>query len=312
MRMPDHVETQISAATDWEEANCPTCGKATQSRLLFQRTDGHGIRHCRGCGLIFVSPRLRPGRLAAIYERENPARDTLLEDFTYERWQRDPALNHRATTSYKVKSMLLDLVGQYLAPGARLLDVGCGFGLTVLEATHRGYVAEGIDISERRLTFAREKLGLSLRQGRLEEMALSEGAYDGVIFWDVLEHVHNPLQILDEIRRITKPGGYLFGQVPNWRGLTNRYKTFLSRHGFGRKQFKHFGLPHHVFMFDERSLRGMLEKCGFELVYCRSWSKLKYKMHSTAWERWFYGALEERRLTDYITFVGRTQRGGSL
>ena len=96
----------------------------------------------------------------------------------------------------------------------------------------------------------------------------------------------------------------MFGQVPNWRGLTNRYKTFLNRHGFARKQFKHFGIPNHVFMFDEGSLRQMLAKCGLNLVYCRSWSKLKYHMHPPSWKRWFYHVLEQRKLTDYIIFVG--------
>src|SRR5262249_46145496 len=153
----------------------------------------------------------------------------------------------------------------------------CGFGLSVLEARRRGFDADGIDISEHRLRIARERIGLDLRRGRLGEARLPGATFDGVIVWDVLEHVHNPLEILGEIHRITRAGGFLFGQVPNWRGLSNRFKTFLNRHGLSRKQFKHFGLPHHVFMFDELSLEAMLAKCGFEIVYCRSWSKLKYK-----------------------------------
>jgi 2-polyprenyl-3-methyl-5-hydroxy-6-metoxy-1,4-benzoquinol methylase len=295
------------ASNGWEEISCPTCGTGEEGRLVFQRTDGHGIRQCQACGLMFVSPRLSPAGLAAIYEEENHERDTLLDNFSYEQWKRDPALTRRATTSYKVKAMLLDLVGQHLETGTRLLDVGCGFGLTVLEATKRGYLAEGVEISQRRLMLARERLGLTLMQGRLEELRLPAGSYDGVIFWDVLEHVHNPLEILAEIRRVTRPGGFIFGQVPNWRGLTNRYKTFLSRHGFSHKQFKHFGMPNHVFMFDARSLEGMLDKCGWRLVYCRSWSKLKYHQKVSAFQRCFYGILERRNLTDYIAFVAQNR-----
>ena len=255
---------------------------------------------------MFVSPRLPYGKLAAIYEQDDYSQ--LFDDFSYERWKREPRFNARATTSSKVKEMLIDLVSDYLPRGARLLDVGCGFGLTVLEARQRGFDADGIDISEHRLRIARERIGLNLRRGRLEEARLPDASYDGVIFWDVLEHVHNPLDILGEIHRITRSGGYLFGQVPNWRGLSNRFKTFLNRHGFARKQFKHFGIPHHVYLFDERSLRQMLRKTGFELVYCRSWSRLKYKTRSGLWERAFYRVLERRRLTDYITFVGQTIR----
>jgi 2-polyprenyl-3-methyl-5-hydroxy-6-metoxy-1,4-benzoquinol methylase len=258
---------------------------------------------CGDCGLIFVSPRFSAGKLAEIYEREDYSDVSVFDDFDYERWKRQEGFNVRPMTSYKVKAMLVDLIAQYVPAGARLLDVGCGFGLTVYEANQRGFRAEGIDISQRFLKLAREKLGLTLKQGRLEDLRFPEASYDGVIFWDVLEHVHNPLEILAEIRRITRPGGYLFGQVPNSRGLSNRYKTFLNRHGLSRKQFKHFGIPHHVFIFDERSLRRMLEKCGFRLVYCRSWSKMKYNVNPSRLQRWFHRLLEERNWTDYLSFV---------
>jgi 2-polyprenyl-3-methyl-5-hydroxy-6-metoxy-1,4-benzoquinol methylase len=252
-----------------------------------------------------MSPRYSARKLAEIYEREDYSDISVFENFNYEDWKQQKGFKSRPMTNYKVKGMLLDLVAQYLPTGARLLDVGCGFGLTVYEANKRGFRADGIDISQRFLKLAREKLGLTLKQGRLEDMHFPDGTYDGVICWDVLEHVHNPLEILTEIRRIVRPGGYLFGQVPNWRGLSNRYKTCLNRHGFPKKQFKHFGVPHHVFIFDEHSLRQMVEKCGLHLVYCRSWSKLKYKVSPSALQRWFYGVLEKRNLTDYVSFVAQ-------
>jgi 2-polyprenyl-3-methyl-5-hydroxy-6-metoxy-1,4-benzoquinol methylase len=299
------IRVGTQSSSDWDEVPCPTCGPGASSRLLFRRTDGHGIRFCDECGLIFTSPRFSARKLAEIYEREDYSDVSVFANFDYEQWKQQKGYNVRPMTSYKVKGMLLDLIANYLQPGTRLLDVGCGFGLTVYEANKRGFRADGIDISTRFLKLAREKLGLTLRQGRVEDLHFSDNTYDGVIFWDVLEHVHNPLEILAEIHRIVRPGGYLFGQVPNWRGLSNRYKTFLNRHGFARKQFKHFGIPHHVFIFDDHSLRQMIEKSGLQLVYCRSWSKMKYNVNPTPLQRWFYSVLEERNLTDYISFVAQ-------
>ncbi len=293
------------ASADMEEVECPTCGPAARNRFLFQRTDGLGIRLCGGCGLMFVSPRLTPRKLAEIYESEDFSDISVFDNFNYDQWKQQTGFVVNSLSSYKVKAALLDLVVKYVPPGGRLLDVGSGFGLTVYEANRRGFRAEGIDISRRLANLAHEKLGVTVRCGRIEEADIEEGSIDAVIFWDVLEHVHNPLEILAKIRRITRPGGHLFGQVPNWRGLTNRYKTFLNRHGLARKQFKHFGFPHHIFNFDEGSLRLMLEKAGFELVYCRSWSKLKYKINPSPVSRWFHGALERRNLTDYLAFVAQ-------
>jgi 2-polyprenyl-3-methyl-5-hydroxy-6-metoxy-1,4-benzoquinol methylase len=299
------VTTTKYNSADLEEVGCPTCGPAARNRLLFQRTDGLGIRLCDGCGLMFVSPRLTPRKLAEIYESEDFADITVFDNFNYDQWKQQAGYVVNALSSYKVKAMLLDLVAKYVPPGGRLLDVGSGFGLTVYEANRRGFHAEGIDISQRLATLAHEKLGVTVHCGPVEKAHLDANRFNGVIFWDVLEHVHNPLEILAEILRILRPGGYLFGQVPNWRGLTNRYKTFLNRHGLAHKQFKHFGIPHHVFNFDERSLRRMLEQAGFEVVYCRCWSKLKYKINPSPVSRWFHETLERRNLTDYLAFVAQ-------
>jgi SAM-dependent methyltransferase len=307
MQTVDSVVTTIKySAADLEEVPCPTCGPTAKTRFIFQRNDGLGIRLCEGCGLMFVSPRLTPRKLAEIYESENFANTSVFDNFDYDRWQQQTGFVVNALSSYKVKATLLDLVTEYVPTGGRLLDVGSGFGLTVYEANRRGFRAEGIDISQRLANLAHEKLGVTVHCGRIEESHLEEDSRDGVILWDVLEHVHNPLEILAAIRRITRPGGYLFGQVPNWRGLTNRYKTFLHRRGLTcGKQFKHFGIPHHVFNFDERSLRRMLETAGFEVVYCRSWSKLKYKLNPSPVSRWFHQTLERRNLTDYLAFVAQ-------
>ncbi len=297
--------TAKSDAGGLEQVVCPTCGPTAQNRFLFQRADGLGIRLCNECGLMFVSPRLTARKLAEIYESEDFSDTSVFDNFDYDQWKQQTGYVVNSLSSYKVKAMLLDLVAKYVPPGGRLLDVGSGFGLTVFEANRRGFRAEGIDISQRLASLAHEKLGVAVHCGHVEEAHLDRDSYDAVIFWDVLEHVHNPLEILAEIRRITRPCGYLFGQVPNWRGLTNRYKTFLNRHGFGHKQFKHFGIPHHVFNFDECSLRLMLEKAGFEFVYCRSWSKLKYKINPSPLSRWFHETLERRNLTDYLVFVAQ-------
>ena len=66
------------------------------------------------------------------------------------------------------------------------------------------------------------------------------------------------------------------------------------------------GLRHQLAAtFAARSLRHMLEKAGFDVVYCRSWSKLKYKINPSPMSRWFHETLERRNLTDYLAFVAQ-------
>ena len=67
---PD-IRERTQSSSDWDEVPCPTCGPGAPNRLLFRRTDGHGIRFCDECGLIFTSPRFSARKLAEIYEGVN-------------------------------------------------------------------------------------------------------------------------------------------------------------------------------------------------------------------------------------------------
>lgn len=74
---------------------------------------------------------------------------------------------------------------------------------------------------------------------------IKDGAYDYVVFTEVMEHLRKPFKAIDEIARILKPGGYLFLSVPfNFR--------------------IHGPLPD-CFRFTEYGLQSMLED-DFEIV----------------------------------------------
>ena len=80
-------------------------------------------------------------------------------------WPRRPG--RRATAN-----RLLDLIGAHV-PAGRLLDVGCGHGLLLDEARKRGYETVGLELSREAARYARETLGLDVRELPLE--AFSEG-----------------------------------------------------------------------------------------------------------------------------------------
>jgi cyclopropane fatty-acyl-phospholipid synthase-like methyltransferase len=121
-------------------------------------------------------------------------------------------------------------------PGDRLLDVGCGRGEIVLQASLRGATALGIDYSEVGVRIAREAIrsrplpeagrGADRRQVEtcsIEEgsagvarmdatrLALREGSFDAAVMLDFVEHVHQPdlERSFAELARSLRPGGRL-------------------------------------------------------------------------------------------------------
>ncbi len=145
--------------------------------------------------------------------------------------------------------------------GGRLLDVGCATGGFLQAAARAGFAVQGIEISDFCVDYVKTHSTFDVFKGNLVSARFPEQSYDGVTLWDVLEHLRNPREVLDEIHRILRPGGILCLS-------TGDHASFLAR-VTGR--FWHLLTPpQHLFFFSRRSVRILLEQHGFivrQIVY---------------------------------------------
>ena len=101
---------------------------------------------------------------------------------------------------------LLDATGA--GGGTRVLDVGCGTGLTLVLAAQRGAVVSGIDVTPGLLAIARERLpGADLREGDMEDLPFADGAFDVVLGVNAFQFAGDPVRALAEAARVCRPGG---------------------------------------------------------------------------------------------------------
>jgi 2-polyprenyl-3-methyl-5-hydroxy-6-metoxy-1,4-benzoquinol methylase len=126
----------------------------------------------------------------------------------------------------------LDFSVMYLPylPSGRLLEVGCGGGDMLKAMSKLGWRVEGVDFDPKAVERARAQ-GLTVSLGTLEAQAYPDESFDAIAMIHVIEHVHEPLELLRECRRVLKPGGRLLVVTPNagswghrrfkedWRGL---------------------------------------------------------------------------------------------
>jgi SAM-dependent methyltransferase len=101
---------------------------------------------------------------------------------------------------------------------AHVLDAGCGSGRTMQELTGYGQV-HGIELSPEAAELARRRGHGEVKIGRLEQLPWESDTFDLVTCLDVIEHTPNDRLTLTELRRVTRPGGFLLVTVPAYPAL---------------------------------------------------------------------------------------------
>ena len=153
-----------------------------------------------------------------------------------------------------------------LARGKRVLDAGCGAGYGSAELADVAERVTGIDIAPEAVEYARAHYALhnlSFEQASCTQLPFADGAFDLVVAFEVIEHLENWRDFLQEVRRVLAPAGQLIVSTPNRLYYTESRGTQGANpfhvHEF---DFEEFGqelrqfFPH-VSMFLENHIEGV-------------------------------------------------------
>ena len=66
--------------------------------------------------------------------------------------------------------------------------------------------------------YCRQQLGINPHVMPIEEIDLPPGIFDVVTVWDVWEHIHSPVEFIDQCIRLLAPKGLLALSIPNASG----------------------------------------------------------------------------------------------
>jgi 2-polyprenyl-3-methyl-5-hydroxy-6-metoxy-1,4-benzoquinol methylase len=99
---------------------------------------------------------------------------------------------------------------------SKILDVGCGTGITVEFLKENGFEnVHGGDISATLLKSAREKNIDQLTLTEEIQLPYKSEIFDAITMFDVIEHMDSYEENMKEVSRILKPGGHVFISYPN-------------------------------------------------------------------------------------------------
>lgn len=185
---------------------------------------------------------------------------------------------HWETTHFRmsVDSFIVNTTKKYLSPGSKVLEGGCGLGGKVYSLHKSGFQAVGIDYAEKTVKLIKDKYPeLDVRLGDVRKLDLNDGEFDGYWSLGVIEHFFDGYgEIADEMKRVLKPGGYLFLTVPTfsplrrWKAKKNKYPLFDVKTTPYKNSFYQFAIS------EEEVIKHFTQK-GFELLKLKKMDGLK-------------------------------------
>ena len=227
------------------EENCILCGSAERS-LLFQQGEWKVYR-CDGCGLGVLDPRPDPDELNELY------RSGYFESHYDEGLKIDSPGMDRRLSQEKHRIRFFNGIKKK----GKILDIGCGMGYFLYAGRRAGYEVEGMDISADSAAYVRDKLGIPVKIGIVDEVDYPLESFDIITMWHFLEHAREPVKYLQKAYGWLKPDGILVVDVPNYEGMD------------ARKMWEHWSgwsLPYHFYHFTPDTLRRLQAKHGFYTI----------------------------------------------
>ncbi|MBD3237167.1 MAG: methyltransferase domain-containing protein [Candidatus Eisenbacteria bacterium] len=182
---------------------------------------------------------------------------------TPEHWERYWRAHRRVEETYDNEERLLAQLRDLPLPGRTVLEVGAGSGRDSLEIAARGARVVLVDYVMESFAVVRgvaAEAGVELHCVCCDARALPfrEGSFDLVFHQGVLEHFRDPMPLLRENYRVTRPGGHCLVDVPQ------RYHPYTL--------IKHLLIALNLWFagweteFSPASLRRVLRACGYEIV----------------------------------------------
>lgn len=164
---------------------------------------------------------------------------------------------------------------KYKLPSAKVLELGCSHGSFVALMNQAGYKASGIEMSPWVVNFGKKTFNIPVDIGPIENLNIPNDSLDIIVIMDVLEHLPEPVQTLNQCFKLLKPDGFILVQTPQFKSEMNYSELLESKAPF-LEQLKS---DEHLFLFTRDSVSQLFGLCNAKYIKFESAIFSHYDMY---------------------------------
>ena len=240
---------------------CKLCGSPTHAVYMdypgYKAPARFTIRHCPACDTSFADPcRVDPEVYDLIYKHAEHVPG-------YDRYKRYARVITRQRNPLKYLASQEDVywaIREYFrdprATQGRTLEIGSGLGYLTFALARSGIHVTGLDISPPAVETATRRFGRLFRCADVGTLAQTEEeTYDTIVMTEVLEHVSEPVELVESCLKLLRPQGRVLITTPN--------KSFFAPEARWRTDSP----PVHLWWFSELSFEKLAQRLHLSVEY---------------------------------------------
>jgi len=235
----------------FEQVMCPVCNENCFEAIA--ERDRYGlympVSICTNCGIIMTNPRMNQESYNRFYE----------EDQKYLYVGEDAPTSKYFEKLYNRGRVIYDYLGNVMKKHSikRVFEVGCSSGGVLKYFKDKGCEVRGCDLNNSYVKYGVEKFGINIVADPLEKVIFDEWIPDLVIYSHTLEHILDPVIHLSCLKKSISKSTLVYIELPGVKNLKNSYN----------KNFLEYLQNAHVFHYTLTSLKNVMLKTGFNMIY---------------------------------------------
>jgi len=254
----------------YNSSNCPLCGQLAKhdfigQDFMFDRSKFYNYSKCQSCKISFQDP---IPDLATInsyypnnyenYDDPKPSRLSFIEKIRlqyhhgYSNLIKNNLLNRCLSNIIFFDKKIINNISD-----GNFLDIGCGNGSRLIKMRNLGWNVHGVELNK--FAYIKcKKNNLNVQNTSLEKANFKKNYFDVIYMSHLIEHLHNPTEVIEICDLLLKKGGKLYIHTPNLNALG---RVFFGKYWFANE------VPRHLILYSHSGIKKLLFNSDLKITY---------------------------------------------